>query len=200
MRLELWKRQKFELKILKVKREYLIFEGEFQVYYAEHFRLLRKLLFAEGEDAFVRSLSRSTNWDPQGGKSGASFYRTEDGRFVFKQMSRFEIQSFLKFAPNYFHYVSTAATENKLTTLCKVSCLIYFSKRFCDRFVQVYGVYRIGYKNFQTGYQLKLDVLVMEYLFYRRNVKQVWDLKGSQRNRLVVKFALQCARLWEAKE
>lgn len=24
----------------------------------------------------------------------------------------------------------------------------------------------------------------MEYLFYRKNVKQVWDLKGSQRNRM----------------
>jgi 1-phosphatidylinositol-3-phosphate 5-kinase len=93
----------------------------FQVYYAEHFRLLRKLLFPEGEEAFIRSLSQSTSWHPQGGKSGASFYRTQDNRFVFKQMSRFEIQSFLKFAPNYFDYVSAAVTENKLTTLCKVS-------------------------------------------------------------------------------
>ena len=45
----------------------------------------------------------------------------QDERFVFKQMSRFEIQSFLKFAPNYFNYISTAVTESKLTTLCKVS-------------------------------------------------------------------------------
>uniref|UniRef100_A0A0R3RUC7 1-phosphatidylinositol-3-phosphate 5-kinase n=1 Tax=Elaeophora elaphi TaxID=1147741 RepID=A0A0R3RUC7_9BILA len=90
-----------------------------------------------------------------------------DDRFVFKQMSWFEIQSFVKFGPNYFSYVSTAMTDNKLTTLCKV-----------------YGVYRICYKNKSSGQQLKVDVLVMEYLFYRRNVKQVWDLKGSQRNRM----------------
>uniref|UniRef100_A0A1I7VEY0 PIPK domain-containing protein n=1 Tax=Loa loa TaxID=7209 RepID=A0A1I7VEY0_LOALO len=82
-------------------------------------------------------------------------------------MSWFEIQSFVKFGPNYFSYVSTAMTDNKLTTLCKV-----------------YGVYRICYKNKSNGQQLKVDVLVMEYLFYRRNVKQVWDLKGSQRNRM----------------
>ncbi|KHN87270.1 1-phosphatidylinositol 3-phosphate 5-kinase [Toxocara canis] len=138
-----------------------------KIYYAERFHMLRKLLFVEGEDCFVRSLSVSTKWNPQGGKSGASFYRTQDDRFVFKQMSRFEIQSFMKFAPNYFDYVSTAVTENKLTTLCKV-----------------YGVYRVGYKNKQNGQQLKLDVLVMEYLFYKRNVKRVWDLKGSQRNRM----------------
>ncbi|VDN89194.1 unnamed protein product [Brugia pahangi] len=94
-------------------------------------------------------------------------YYVKDDRFVFKQMSRFEIQSFVKFGPNYFSYVSTAMTDNKLTTLCKV-----------------YGVYRICYKNKSSGQQLKVDVLVMEYLFYRRNVKQVWDLKGSQRNRM----------------
>lgn len=28
-----------------------------------------------------------------------------------------------------------------------------------------------------------MDVLVMEYLFYCKNTKQVWDLKGSLRNR-----------------
>ncbi|KAM3728321.1 1-phosphatidylinositol 3-phosphate 5-kinase [Dirofilaria immitis] len=138
-----------------------------KIYYAERFHMLRKLLFIEGEDCFIRSLSSSHSWSPQGGKSGASFYRTQDDRFVFKQMSRFEIQSFVKFGPNYFNYVSTAMTDNKLTTLCKV-----------------YGVYRICYKNKNSGQQLKVDVLVMEYLFYRRNVKQVWDLKGSQRNRM----------------
>ncbi|EJD76582.1 FYVE zinc finger family protein [Loa loa] len=138
-----------------------------KVYYAERFHMLRKLLFVEGEDCFMRSLSSSRSWSPQSGKSGASFYRTQDDRFVFKQMSWFEIQSFVKFGPNYFSYVSTAMTDNKLTTLCKV-----------------YGVYRICYKNKSNGQQLKVDVLVMEYLFYRRNVKQVWDLKGSQRNRM----------------
>lgn len=30
-----------------------------KIYYAEHFRLLRKLIFPQGEDTFVRSLSRS---------------------------------------------------------------------------------------------------------------------------------------------
>lgn len=39
--------------------------------------MLRKLLFVEGEDCFVRSLSVSAKWNPQGGKSGASFYRTQ---------------------------------------------------------------------------------------------------------------------------
>lgn len=107
-----------------------------QAYFAERFRLLRKLLFAEGEEAFVRSLSQSVLWTPQvwlfsyfywrrfkGGKSGSFFYKTQDDRFIMKQMGSFEIKSFLSFAPNYFEYIKTAVTENKLTTLCKVSCL-----------------------------------------------------------------------------
>ncbi|ULT83416.1 hypothetical protein L3Y34_012567 [Caenorhabditis briggsae] len=136
-----------------------------KMFYAEKFRKLRELLIAEGEETFIRSLSKSTFWTPQGGKSGSFFYRTQDDRFVVKQMSRFEIQSFVKFAPNYFDYLTTSATESKLTTLCKV-----------------YGVFRIGYKSKTTT--LKVDILVMEYLFYNHNVNQVWDLKGSLRNRL----------------
>ncbi|KJH53544.1 FYVE zinc finger [Dictyocaulus viviparus] len=136
-----------------------------KVYYAEKFRLLRKLLFTEGEEAFIRSLSQSTSWTPQGGKSGSFFYRTQDDRFVVKQMSRFEIQSFIGFAPHYLDYIKTAVIENKLTSLCKV-----------------YGVFRVGYKSKTT--QLKVDILVMEYLFYKCNVDQVWDLKGSLRNRM----------------
>ncbi|KAK6729029.1 hypothetical protein RB195_006217 [Necator americanus] len=136
-----------------------------KAYYGARFRLLRKLLFTEGEEAFIRSLSQSTFWTPQGGKSGSFFYRTQDDRFVVKQMSRFEIQSFVEFAPHYFDYVKTAVVENKLTTLCKV-----------------YGVFRVGYKSKTT--QLKVDILVMEYLFYKHNVSQVWDLKGSLRNRM----------------
>ncbi|KAL6730603.1 hypothetical protein Aduo_001565 [Ancylostoma duodenale] len=136
-----------------------------KAYYAARFRLLRKLLVTEGEEAFIRSLSQSTFWTPQGGKSGSFFYRTQDDRFVVKQMSRFEIQSFVEFAPHYFDYVKTAVVENKLTTLCKV-----------------YGVFRVGYKSKTT--QLKVDILVMEYLFYKHNVNQVWDLKGSLRNRM----------------
>jgi hypothetical protein len=52
-----------------------------------------------------------------------------------------------------------------------------------DKIFQIYGVFRVGYTSKQSSQQLKMDVLVMEYLFYRKNVKQMWDLKGSLRNR-----------------
>ena len=94
------------------------------------------------------------------------FYRTDDQRFILKQISRYEMASFLKFAPNYFHYLSTAATEGKLTALAKK-----------------FGVFRIGYRNAATGAAAKMDVFVMEYLFYERTCKEKYDFKGSLRNR-----------------
>uniref|UniRef100_A0A0N5BK29 1-phosphatidylinositol-3-phosphate 5-kinase n=1 Tax=Strongyloides papillosus TaxID=174720 RepID=A0A0N5BK29_STREA len=136
------------------------------VYYAEHFQILRKICFVEGEDMFIRSLSSTTMWKPQGGKSGSDFYRTDDKRFVFKEMAKPEIDFFLTFAPKYFDYINTSITEKKLTCLGKI-----------------YGVYRVNYKNKKTGSQYKMDILVMEYLFYKKNIKQYWDLKGSLRNR-----------------
>ncbi|CEF63021.1 Phosphatidylinositol phosphate 5-kinase type III [Strongyloides ratti] len=136
------------------------------VYYAEHFQMLRKICFADGEDMFIRSLSSTTMWKPQGGKSGSDFYRTDDKRFVFKEMAKPEIDFFLTFAPKYFDYIYNSITEKKITCLGKI-----------------YGVYRVCYKNKKTNSQYKMDILVMEYLFYKKNIKQYWDLKGSLRNR-----------------
>lgn len=85
------------------------------------FASLREEIFEGGEEAYISSLSRSQSWHPQGGKSGSAFFRTEDERFVFKQLSRFELESFKKCAPYYCDYVRTAAKEKKLTALCKVN-------------------------------------------------------------------------------
>ena len=91
-----------------------------------------------------------------------------------KQISKFEMQSFLKFAPNYFAYISTSAVENKLTSLAKK-----------------FGVFRIGYRNAATGASAKLDVFVTEYLFYERHIRQVYDFKGSVRNRMASESTAQ---------
>jgi 1-phosphatidylinositol-3-phosphate 5-kinase len=108
------------------------------------------------------------------------FYRTTDRRFIFKQISKFEMQSFLKFAPNYFHYLATAATETKLTALAKKFGV--FRIRKCALVYSNFN-YLPVYRNSVTNAAVKLDVFVMEYLFYERNVKQVYDFKGSLRNR-----------------
>ncbi|KAJ3115312.1 1-phosphatidylinositol-3-phosphate 5-kinase, partial [Nowakowskiella sp. JEL0407] len=50
---------------------------------------------------------------------------------------------------------------------------------------KIYGFYRIGFRNPQTGKSMKMDVFVMENLFYERKISRIFDLKGSMRNRHV---------------
>lgn len=139
-----------------------------RIYYAEEFHKMREEIMESPEEDFVRSLSHCVNWQARGGKSGAVFYATEDDRFILKQMPRLEVQSFLDFAPHYFTYITGAVQQKRPTALAKIL-----------------GVYRIGYKNSQNNTEKKLDLLVMENLFYGRKMAQVFDLKGSLRNRNV---------------
>ncbi|XP_060785498.1 1-phosphatidylinositol 3-phosphate 5-kinase isoform X2 [Neoarius graeffei] len=139
-----------------------------RIYYAEEFHKMREEVMESTEEDFVRSLSHCVNWQAQGGKSGAVFYATEDDRFILKQMPRLEVLSFLDFAPHYFTYITGAVQQKRPTALAKIL-----------------GVYRIGYKNSQNNTEKKLDLLVMENLFYGRKMAQVFDLKGSLRNRNV---------------
>uniref|UniRef100_A0A5S6R442 1-phosphatidylinositol-3-phosphate 5-kinase n=1 Tax=Trichuris muris TaxID=70415 RepID=A0A5S6R442_TRIMR len=140
-----------------------------KMYFPRLFRALRALLCPFNESTFIRSLANCERWHPTGGKSGAKFFRTRDRRFVFKQMSRFELQSFIHFAPQYFaHVVASANSGNEKRPIS---------------LVRIFGAYRIGCKNSQTNATYKTDMIVMEYLFYGRNVRQAYDLKGSRRNR-----------------
>ncbi|NP_001362234.1 1-phosphatidylinositol 3-phosphate 5-kinase [Xenopus tropicalis] len=139
-----------------------------RIYYAGEFHRMRKVILGSSEDDFIRSLAHCVPWQARGGKSGAAFYATEDDRFILKQMPRLEVQSFLDFAPHYFTYIINAVQMKRPTALAKIL-----------------GVYRIGYKNSQNNTEKKLDLLVMENLFYGRKMAQVFDLKGSLRNRNV---------------
>ncbi|XP_047299636.1 1-phosphatidylinositol 3-phosphate 5-kinase isoform X20 [Homo sapiens] len=139
-----------------------------RLYYAGEFHKMREVILDSSEEDFIRSLSHSSPWQARGGKSGAAFYATEDDRFILKQMPRLEVQSFLDFAPHYFNYITNAVQQKRPTALAKIL-----------------GVYRIGYKNSQNNTEKKLDLLVMENLFYGRKMAQVFDLKGSLRNRNV---------------
>ncbi|XP_063788779.1 1-phosphatidylinositol 3-phosphate 5-kinase isoform X2 [Pseudophryne corroboree] len=139
-----------------------------RIYYAGEFHRMRKVILGSSEEDFIRSLAHCVPWQARGGKSGAAFYATEDDRFILKQMPRLEVQSFLDFAPHYFTYITNAVQMKRPTALAKIL-----------------GVYRIGYKNSQNNTEKKLDLLVMENLFYGRKMTQVFDLKGSLRNRNV---------------
>lgn len=91
-----------------------------------------------------------------------------DDRFVLKEMSRLEILPFLEFAPQYFAYIHSRQLNRRPTLLCKIV-----------------GVYKVRYRNTVKGSSFNSNLLVMENLFYNKNISHIFDLKGSVRNRLV---------------
>ncbi|KAI8888995.1 hypothetical protein K501DRAFT_267209 [Backusella circina FSU 941] len=136
-----------------------------KIYFAEQFDMLRKSCGC-GE-TFISSLARCSTYDPAGGKSGSLFLRTKDERFLIKQISRFEMDAFLGSAKRYFAYMFNEVFDKEIPTVLS----------------KIFGLYRVGYYNNMTGKSVKLDILVMENLFYETSVKNVFDLKGSMRNR-----------------
>ncbi|KAL3915868.1 MAG: hypothetical protein SGILL_005444, partial [Bacillariaceae sp.] len=118
------------------------------------------------DKAYVLSLSSAYSWAASGGKSGASFARTQDDRFVIKCISRTELQMFLDCAPAYFEYLSKAFFHGLPTVLCKIV-----------------GVYQLGYHNRVTGKRSMEQVAVMQNIFYNKNITKTFDLKGSLRGR-----------------
>ncbi|XP_025836877.1 1-phosphatidylinositol 3-phosphate 5-kinase isoform X2 [Agrilus planipennis] len=139
-----------------------------RVYHAEKFASLRKIVVPDGEEAYIRSLSRCVQWNARGGKSGSSFCKTKDDRFILKEIPKSEIQLFLDSAHNYFAYMHKCLSTNQPTLLGKIV-----------------GIYQIIFRNEHTNISLRTNLLVMENLFYKRSVTHRFDLKGSMRNRLV---------------
>ncbi|WJX90876.1 1-phosphatidylinositol-3-phosphate 5-kinase [Trifolium repens] len=134
-------------------------------YYAKRFEALRRTCCPTELD-FVRSLSRCKKWGAQGGKSNVFFAKTLDDRFVVKQVTKTELESFFKFAPAYFKYLSESISTGSPTCLAKIL-----------------GIYQVTSKHLKGGKETKMDVLVMENLLYRRNIRRLYDLKGSSRSR-----------------
>jgi 1-phosphatidylinositol-3-phosphate 5-kinase len=88
-------------------------------YYARRFEALRKMCCPSELD-FVRSLSRCKKWGAQGGKSNVFFAKTLDDRFIIKQVTKTELESFIKFAPAYFKYLSESIGTGSPTCLAKI--------------------------------------------------------------------------------
>ena len=118
--------------------------------------------------SYARSLSQSQKWEARGGKSGSKFSKTSDDRFILKEMSKQDVGEFDKgeFAPNYFEYVNDCIQKNAPTLLAKI-----------------FGVYKIVIKRKES--LVERAVLVIENLFCERKITNKYDLKGSERNRLV---------------
>lgn len=107
-------------------------------------------------------MSRSKIWDAKGGKSRSWFSKTLDDRWILKGIAAVELESFLQFAPQYFDYLSKVYFQQVPTALAKIV-----------------GVYSVIYK--RGNKSLKQDFLVMENLFYKRNISKVLTLLAFHR-------------------
>ncbi|KAI3716390.1 hypothetical protein L6452_23707 [Arctium lappa] len=133
-------------------------------YYAKRFEALRRICCPSEMD-YIRSLSRCKKWGAQGGKSNVFFAKTLDDRFIIKQVTKTELESFIKFAPAYFKYLSESIGTGSPTCLAKIL-----------------GIYQVT-KHMKGGKETKMDVLIMENLLFGRNLARLYDLKGSSRSR-----------------
>lgn len=119
-------------------------------------------------DRVIESLSRCVKWDSKGGKTKSVFLKTLDDRLVMKSLSPIEMRAFVNFAPTYFSHMSDALFHDMPSAIAKML-----------------GFFHVSIKNSVTGTETRLDLLLMENLFYDRTDARKFDLKGSMRNRKV---------------
>ncbi|KAN0062378.1 hypothetical protein ACQY0O_005260 [Thecaphora frezii] len=134
-------------------------------WFAEEFAALRAKWGVEHD--FVQSLSRCQPWNTTGGKSKSAFFKTQDERYIGKQLltvwSVDEKEAFLEFAPAYLRYMMNSVVNDCPTLLVKIA-----------------GVYSIKIKDLKTGEtKLKMNVMIQENLWAGDGNKSVrFDLKG----------------------
>ncbi|KAK9676305.1 hypothetical protein RND81_11G068000 [Saponaria officinalis] len=134
-------------------------------YFAKQFDKVRQKCCPNKVD-FVRSLSRCKRWTAQGGKSNVYFAKSMDERFIIKQVTKTELDSFRVFAAEYFKYLNDSLDCGSPTCLAKVL-----------------GIFQVTIKNLKGGRDTKMDLMIMENLFFNRRISRVYDLKGSLRSR-----------------
>ncbi|XP_060652864.1 putative 1-phosphatidylinositol 3-phosphate 5-kinase [Drosophila nasuta] len=121
----------------------------------------------ESRIALARSLCSSVEWEARGGKSGSRFCKTLDDRFVLKEMDKTDMNLIEQFAPEYFEYIGKCQQQEHQPTLL----------------TKIFGVFKVSVKKKDSFVEKSL--LVMENLFYGCDITNKFDLKGSERNRLV---------------
>ncbi len=133
-----------------------------RTYFSSQFAALRKA-YIGNESLYLESLSRCNAMDTTGGKSGASFSRTWDKRFIAKHVTSRELDMFLANATKYFSYMSAALFDNLPTIL-----------------VKILGVYQVVIPD-SAGRRVTKQLVIMEDLFHGREIHHKFDLKGILR-------------------
>ena len=146
------------------------------IYYPRQFEALRIAYCCTYEDLLI-SLKKSSEWtDVSGGKSKASFYKTNDEKYLFKSINKNEFNMFLDIAFFYFQHIDE-----------------YLFHKMPSVLMKILGVYKIRIKKTVKGETTNQNyyLMMMENLNYgfkddKKNIK-TYDLKGSTINRYVQK-------------
>lgn len=157
------------------------FRATVEVMFPTHFAALQ-YLYTEGKvDELMLSLSRCRAFKPQGGKTNSDFFITLDGRFLLKQIKQAELLHFAEFGPRYFTQL------RKVYSRAIRSGVRVGSVPFGCSLGKVLGLFSLhvkGRKRLSDSSTEARFFVVMESVFYSRQPDVMYDLKGSQRNRV----------------
>jgi 1-phosphatidylinositol-3-phosphate 5-kinase len=99
-----------------------------------------------------------------------------DDRFIAKEVSRLELDALTKFAPSYFEYMKQSIQHNVSLGIFVRTSLVLSAFPFLQRptaLAKIYGCFKIGYNNTTTGKAMRMNVVIMENLFYERRFDRV---------------------------
>ena len=130
-----------------------------KVYHFEAFSRFRQYIGITND--FVASIMRCSKWEAKGGKSGASFYKSHDQKYVVKHIGVKEVKTIVEKGDLYVEYMMGD----------RPSCL-----------AKIFGVFQIQMKHKEA--LPKSHYLIMEDIFYGKKITKTYDLKGSRRNRM----------------
>ena len=131
-----------------------------KIYHHLKFEQLRKC-FLENEIDFIESMIRCDTWAAKGGKSGASFYKSHDQRFVIKNISQKEVKTIIDYGAEYVSYMTESIATKKPSCLAKI-----------------FGAFNIHIKSNSTKKEIQLSFIIMEDIFFGKDVSKTYDLKG----------------------
>jgi hypothetical protein len=156
------------------------------VYYPKQFHALR-LQTCGGDSSFIESLCRCNKWGVTGGKSGSTFLKTTDERFILKFITRTELKMFLEAANKYFEYMARNVFHALPSLLVKILGVYQLSWKKHNYKSSGAGAAGAGGSGAAGEALSSQYVLVMPNLFYGRgdSIGKIFDLKGSARNRYV---------------
>lgn len=161
-------------------------------YFSTQFHCLRHLS-GHFNVSYIESLASSKSWDTSGGKSGAGFSKTSDGKYILKEIPQTELNMFLQMALPYFKYLRRVFQQDAADANNSVLC-------------KILGVYQILQTEANGGGILlqkrkSTYVLVMENLFQdAQNLSMMYDLKGLVRRRFVEDSVGSNAPRWTVGE